>query len=57
MEELRRKLEGITADEELIGKILTLFQTYLKEHNYVQLDDDQSLPKHTLLEAEKHDAK
>ena len=31
MEELRRKLEGITADEELIGKILILFQNWLKE--------------------------
>ena len=27
--------------EELVGEI----QTYLKEHNYVQLDGDQSLPE------------
>ena len=26
-------------------EILSLFQAYLKEHNYVQLDEDQSLPE------------
>ena len=25
-------------------EIIVLFQTYLKEHNYVQLDEGQSLP-------------
>ena len=35
----------VASEEQFRDKLIILFQAYLKEHNYVQLDEDQSLPE------------